>query len=251
MIPDKRGSVIIPSMVAFTERGTLVGEDVAVQMSHNAENSIYDTKRFIGRNFNDNSIQSGLRVNRWPFSIRQENDRIKIEVNCQGKKENYFPEQISALILKRLKETCEHNLGQEITEAVISVPAYFNDNQRVATKTAGKIAGLNVRRIVNEPTAAALAFGFGRSKFDKDKTILIYDLGGGTFDVSIVNISGNSFLVRATTGDSNLGGQDFTNRLRNHCIEDFKRVHGIDILNNKLALLRLTEACENVKRRLS
>lgn len=220
------------------------------QAARNPGNTVYDAKRLIGRKFQDTSVQSDMR--HWPFKvIRGSGDKPMIEVKFQGQTKKFHPEEISAMVLQKMKETAEAHLGHPVTDAVITVPAYFNDSQRQATKDAGAICGLNVLRIINEPTAAALAYGLD-SKQRGAKNILVYDMGGGTFDVSLLEIEDGIFEVKATAGDTHLGGEDFTNRILEHCIKEFERKHrGKDIRANQRALRRLQAECDAAKRTLS
>ncbi|MFN8930405.1 MAG: molecular chaperone DnaK, partial [Alphaproteobacteria bacterium] len=244
VIENAEGARTTPSMVAFTGDGErLVGHPAKRQAVTNPENTLFAIKRLIGRTFNDPTTQKDIKL--VPYKI------VKSEggdawVECRGEK--YSPSQISAFILQKMKETAENYLGEKVTDAVITVPAYFNDAQRQATKDAGKIAGLNVLRIINEPTAAALAYGFEK----KDgQTIAVYDLGGGTFDVSVLEIGDGVFEVKATNGDTFLGGEDFDMRILDYLADEFKKEQGIDLRKDKLALQRLKEAAEKAKIELS
>ena len=215
----------------------------------NPQNTVFDAKRLIGRRYNDSSIQQDLK--HWPFTVESNGGKPKICVEHKCEKKRFNPEEISSMVLVKMKEIAESYLGSKVTDAVITVPAYFNDSQRQATKDAGTIAGLNVLRIVNEPTAAALAYGLDK-KLKGEKNVLIFDLGGGTFDVSVLTIDeGSLFEVKSTTGDTHLGGEDFDNRLENHFIEEFKRKYKKDIRQNSRAVRRLRTACERAKRTLS
>lgn len=207
-----------------------------------------DAKRLIGRKFDDATVQSDIK--HWPFEVINVESKPKIQVVYKDEKKNFFPEEISSMILTKMKETAEAYLGKTVTNAVITVPAYFNDSQRQATKDAGTIAGLNVLRIINEPTAAAIAYGLDK-KASGERNVLIFDLGGGTFDVSILSIDDGIFEVKSTAGDTHLGGEDFDNRLVNHFVQEFKRKHKKDLSTNKRALRRLRTACERAKRTLS
>merc|ERR1719343_598210 len=216
----------------------------------NPTNTIFDAKRLIGRNFNDSSVQSDMK--HWPFKVTNVSAKPKLQVEYKSEEKNFTPEEISAMVLTKMKETAEAYLGQEVQDAVVTVPAYFNDSQRQATKDAGVIAGLNIIRIINEPTAAAIAYGLDKKKTgDKEANVLIFDIGGGTFDVSILSIEGGIFEVKSTAGDSHLGGEDFDNRMVDHFVNEFKRKHKKDISSNKRALRRLRTACERAKRTLS
>lgn len=215
----------------------------------NPKNTVFDAKRLIGRRFDDPKIQEDMK--HWPFRVVNDGGKPKIEVEYKGEVKRFAPEEISSMVLSKMKEIAEMYLGGKVNDAVITVPAYFNDSQRQATKDAGAIAGLNVLRIINEPTAAALAYGLDKN-LKGEKNVLIFDLGGGTFDVSILTIDeGSLFEVKSTAGDTHLGGEDFDNRLVNHFVEEFKRKHHKDLKGNIRALRRLRTACERAKRTLS
>lgn len=215
----------------------------------NPKNTVFDAKRLIGRRFDDQKIQEDMK--HWPFTVINDGGKPKIQVEFKGEMKKFAPEEISSMVLTKMREIAEIYLGSKVTDAVITVPAYFNDSQRQATKDAGSIAGLNVLRIINEPTAAALAYGLDKS-LKGEKNVLIFDLGGGTFDVSILTIDeGSLFEVKSTAGDTHLGGEDFDNRLVNHFTEEFKRKYKKDLQNNARALRRLRTACERAKRTLS
>ncbi|GIX66797.1 heat shock 70 kDa protein cognate 4 [Caerostris darwini] len=248
IIANDQGNRTTPSVVAFTESDRLIGEPAKNQIAKNPKNTVYDAKRLIGRKFNDPVVQSDLQ--RWPFTVIDEQGKPKIQIEYKNEKKTFFPEEISSMVLTKMKETAQNYLGKTVTDAVITVPAYFNDSQRQATKDAGKIAGLNVLRIINEPTAAAIAYGLDK-KGDNDRNVLIFDLGGGTFDVSILTISGGIFEVKATAGDTHLGGEDFDNRLVDYLVKEFKKKENKDVSDNERALRRLKIACENAKRTLS
>ncbi len=250
IIPNENGQMTTPSVVSFTPHERLIGEAAKNQITKNYKNTIYDAKRLIGRRFTDNSVQKDMQI--WPFIVEKDErtNRPIIKVEYKGQQKSFFAEEISAMILLKMKTIAEHYLGKKIKDAVITVPAYFNDSQRIATKDAGKIAGLNVLRIINEPTAAAIAYGLDQKNFH-DHKILIFDLGGGTFDISILNLDDNVFEVRATRGDTHLGGEDFDNILVKHCMKLFKDENGIDLTGNQKALRRLKLACEKAKRELS
>ncbi|GFO04678.1 heat-shock protein 70 [Plakobranchus ocellatus] len=249
IIANDQGNRTTPSYVAFTDTERLVGDPARNQAALNPANTIFDAKRLIGRKFNDSTVQSDMM--HWPFKVAQVDSRPKIKAEYKGEQKLFAPEEISSMVLSKMKETAEAYLGQNVRDAVITVPAYFNDAQRQATKDAGAIAGLNVLRIINEPTAAALAYGLDKGQRG-EKHVLIFDLGGGTFDVSILSIDeGSMFEVKATAGDTHLGGEDFDNRLVNHFVQEFKRKHHKDLSNNPRALRRLRTACERAKRTLS
>jgi L1 cell adhesion molecule like protein len=233
--------------VAFNERERLIGDAAKNQANINPTNTIFDAKRLIGRNFNDSSVQSDMR--HFPFKLVHQNNKPMFEVEFKGETKQFQPEEISAMILTKMKEVAESYLGQPVVDAVVTVPAYFNDSQRQATKDAGVIAGLNVIRIINEPTAAAMAYGLGEAS--DNKNVLIFDLGGGTFDVSLLNIDDGIYEVKATAGDTRLGGEDFDNRLVEHFTKEFKRKKKKDLSSNPRSLRRLRTACERAKRTLS
>ena len=243
VIENSEGALTTPSVVAFTESEKLIGKPAKRQAVTNPENTLYAVKRFIGRSFEDQTVQKDVSLS--PFKIIKGNNG-DAWVEAQGEK--YSPSQISAFILQKMKETAESYTGETITQAVITVPAYFNDAQRQATKDAGKIAGLEVLRIINEPTAAALAYGLDKKQ---SGTIVVYDLGGGTFDVSILEVGDGVFEVKSTNGDTHLGGEDFDIRIIDFLASEFKKEQGIDLKNDKLALQRLKEAAEKAKIELS
>jgi L1 cell adhesion molecule like protein len=251
IIANEQGNRTMPSYVAFNETERLIGEAAKNQSAVNASNTIFDAKRLIGRKINDPKVQSDIK--QWPFTVKgDENSKPTIEVEVKGETKTFHPEEISSMILGKMKEIAESYLGSEVKDAVVTVPAYFNDSQRQATKDAGTIAGLNILRIINEPTAAAIAYGMDKkNSSDSEKNILIFDLGGGTFDVSLLSIDDGIFEVKATAGDTHLGGEDFDNRLVNHFIKEFKKKHKKDITDNKRSLRRLRTACERAKRTLS
>jgi len=243
VIQNSEGGRTTPSIVAFTSKGErLVGQPAKNQTATNPENTIFSVKRFMGRRFSEVGDEMKL----VPYKVTEQGDDVRIEAG--GKK--YSPPEISAFILQKMKKTAEDYLGETVSEAVITVPAYFNDAQRQATKDAGRIAGLDVKRIINEPTAAALAFGFNKDQ-KKDKTIVVYDLGGGTFDVSILELGDGVFEVKATNGDTHLGGDDFDRRIQEWLITEFKNDTGIDLGKDRLALQRLREESEKAKIALS
>ena len=249
IIANDQGNRTTPSYVAFTDVERLIGEAAKNQATLNPNNTIFDAKRLIGRSFDDPTVQSDRK--NWPFQVINESGRPKFRVQSKETWKTFTPEEISSMVLTKMKETAEAYLGQTIKDAVITVPAYFNDSQRQATKDAGMIAGLNVKRIINEPTAAALAYGLDKN-LSGEKNVLIFDLGGGTFDVSILTIDdGSLFGVRSTAGDTHLGGEDIDNRMVNHFVEEFKRKYKKDLKGNSRALRRLRTACERAKRSLS
>ena len=249
IIANDQGNRTTPSYVAFNDNERLIGDSAKNQAAVNAENTVFDAKRLIGRKFNDSSVQNDSKL--WPFNISKgDNDKCLINAKYQGLDKTFQPEEISAMILGKMKEIAEGYLGEEVKDAVITVPAYFNDSQRQATKDAGVIAGLNVLRIINEPTAAAIAYGLDKNS-KLEQNVLIFDLGGGTFDVSLLTIDDGVFEVKATAGDTHLGGEDFDSRLVNHFISEFKRKNKKDITSSKRALRRLRTACEKSKRTLS
>jgi len=251
IIANDQGNRTTPSYVGFNDAERLIGDSAKNQVSLNPENTVFDAKRLIGRKYQDETVQDDMR--HWPFEVIDEETKPKIKVQYKGEEKIFAPEEISSMILTKMKETAEDFLGQYVTDAVITVPAYFNDAQRQATKDAGAIAGLNVFRILNEPTAAAIAYGLDVKNVlkDKNKNILIFDLGGGTFDVSIMTLEDGVFQVKATSGDTHLGGEDFDNRMVDHFIKEFKRKFKKDISGNKRAVRRLRTACERAKRTLS
>jgi heat shock 70kDa protein 1/2/6/8 len=250
IIANDQGNRTTPSYVAFTPDEQLVGDPAKNQTASNATNTIYDAKRLIGRPIDDPVIQSDLGL--WPFKVVQEenSNRPLFQVEYLGKQQRYSPEQISAMVLSKLKQTASSYLGTEVTKAVITVPAYFNDAQRQATKDAGKIAGLEVLRIINEPTAAALAYGLDKLE-QSGINILIFDCGGGTHDITLLRLEKGLFEVIATSGNPHLGGEDFDNALVKWCLTDFKRRHKVDASHSPKAVRRLRTACERAKRILS
>ena len=248
IIANNQGNRTTPSYVAFNDTERLIGDAAKSQVSMNHANTVFDAKRLIGRKFDDPVIQADMKY--WPFKVINEAGRPKIEVEYKGESKTFYPEEISSMVLLKMKETAEDYLGKKVSDAVVTVPAYFNDAQRQATKDAGIISGLNVIRIINEPTAAAIAYGLDK-KVAGERSVLIFDLGGGTFDVSILAIEDGVFEVRSTAGDTHLGGEDFDNRMVKHFVEEFKRKHKKDISSSKRALRRLRTACETAKRTLS
>lgn len=249
IIANDQGNRTTPSYVAFTETERLIGDAAKNQVAMNPTNTVFDAKRLIGRKFDDPKIQDDIK--HWPFTVLSENGKPKIVAEFKGERKRFAPEEISSMVLTKMKETAEAYLGESVHDAVITVPAYFNNAQREATKDAGIIAGLNVLRIVNEPTAAALAYGLDKN-LKNERNVLIFDLGGGTFDVSILTIDeGSLFEVRSTAGDTHLGGEDFDNRLVTHLADEFKRKYKKDLTTNARSLRRLRTAAERAKRTLS
>ncbi|NXP55995.1 HSP70 protein, partial [Heliornis fulica] len=250
IIANDQGNRTTPSYVAFTDTERLIGDAAKNQVAMNPTNTIFDAKRLIGRKYEDPTVQSDMK--HWPFRVVNEGGKPKVQVEYKGEMKTFFPEEISSMVLTKMKEIAEAYLGRKVQNAVITVPAYFNDSQRQATKDAGTITGLNVMRIINEPTAAAIAYGLDKKGTRAgEKNVLIFDLGGGTFDVSILTIEDGIFEVKSTAGDTHLGGEDFDNRMVNHFVEEFKRKHKRDIAGNKRAVRRLRTACERAKRTLS
>jgi heat shock protein 1/8 len=248
IIANDQGNRTTPSYVAFTETERLIGDAAKNQVAMNPSNTVFDAKRLIGRRFDDTAVQADMK--HWPFDVVSDGGKPKIQVEHKGENKTFFPEEISSMVLTKMKEIAEAYLGKPVANAVVTVPAYFNDSQRQATKDAGTIAGLNVLRIINEPTAAAIAYGLDK-KGVGERNVLIFDLGGGTFDVSILTIEEGIFEVKSTAGDTHLGGEDFDNRMVNHFLLEFKRKHKKDLTSNKRALRRLRTACERAKRTLS
>jgi len=249
IIANDQGNRTTPSYVAFTNTERLIGDAAKNQTAMNPENTIFDAKRLIGRRFADATVQSDMK--HWPFTVvEKEGGKPFLRVMYKDEQKDFSPEEISSMVLTKMKETAEAFLGQEVKNAVVTVPAYFNDGQRQATKDAGTICGLNVLRIINEPTAAAIAYGLDKAA-KREQNILIFDLGGGTFDVSLLTIEEGIFEVKATAGDTHLGGEDFDNRMVDHFVQEFKRKHKKDMSDNSRALRRLRTACERAKRTLS
>ena len=244
VIANQEGNRTTPSIVAISENGErLVGQVAKRQAITNSENTVYAVKRLIGRKYTSKEVQQDIKV--IPYKITEASN-ADAQVTVRGK--NYSPAEISAMILTKMKQTAEDYLGEKVTDAVITVPAYFNDSQRQATKDAGKVAGLNVLRIINEPTAAALAYGLDKKK---DEKVAVFDLGGGTFDISILELGDGVFEVKSTNGDTHLGGEDFDPRVMDYLVAEFKKDQGIDLRNDKMALQRLKEAAEKAKMELS
>jgi len=247
IIPNDQGNRITPSYVAFTPTERLVGDAAKHQVASNPQNTVYDAKRMIGRRYSDKVVQKDIKL--WPFEVVNKDSKPYVKVQYQGAERTFAPEEISAMVLTKMKHVAEAYLGKSVTHAVVTVPAYFDDGQRGATKDAGVIAGMTVLRIINEPTAAAIAYGL--DKKHKDTNIIVYDLGGGTFDVSLLTLDEGVFEVVATNGDTHLGGQDFDERVMNHFIKVFKRKNKIDIRNNDRAIAKLRREVEKAKRALS
>ncbi len=248
IIANDQGNRTTPSYVSFTDTERLIGDGAKNQCSMNPENTVYDAKRLIGRKFDDTTLQSDIK--QLPYKVNDNgNNKPVIEVSYKGENKTFHPEEISSMVLIKMKETAESYIGEPVTDAVITVPAYFNDEQRQATKDAGNIAGLNVLRIINEPTSAAIAYGL--DNVSSERKVLIYDLGGGTFDVSLLCIEDGIFEVKATSGNTHLGGEDFDNLLVKHFTQEFKQKHKLDISENKRSIRRLRTACERAKRTLS
>ncbi|XP_031485420.1 heat shock cognate 70 kDa protein-like isoform X1 [Nymphaea colorata] len=251
IIANEQGNRTTPSYVSFTKTERLIGEAAKANLVRTPSNTVFDAKRLIGRKFSDETVQSDIRL--WPFKvIAGSGDRPVIVVEYKGEEKRFVAEEISSMVLNKMREIVEAYLGTKVVNAVVTVPAYFNDSQRQATKDAGTIAGLNVMRIINEPTAAAIAYGFDKNVGSRGKkNILVFDLGGGTFDVSILTMEKGTFEVKATGGDTHLGGEDFDNRMVDYFVEQIKRKHKKDISTNHKALRSLRLHCEKAKRVLS
>lgn len=248
IIANDQGNRTTPSYVAFNETERLIGDAAKNQVAMNAANTVFDAKRLIGRKFTDTVVRDDMK--HWPFTVVEgPGGKPLIQVTYKGEVKRFAAEEISSMVLMKMKEIAEAYLGREVKNAVITVPAYFNDSQRQATKDAGAISGLNVLRIINEPTAAAIAYGL--DKKGREKNVLIFDLGGGTFDVSLLTIEEGIFEVKATAGDTHLGGEDFDNRMVEYFVQEFKRKFRKDLSDNQRALRRLRTACERAKRTLS
>ncbi|KAI0928673.1 Homospermidine synthase 1 [Taiwanofungus camphoratus] len=248
IIANDQGNRTTPSYVSFSDNERLIGDAAKNQVAMNPHNTVFDAKRLIGRKFSDAEVQSDIK--HFPFTVFDKGGKPYIRVVYRGEDKEFSPEEISSMVLLKMKETAESYLGNTVNNAVVTVPAYFNDSQRQATKDAGTISGLNVLRIINEPTAAAIAYGLDK-KTTGERNVLIFDLGGGTFDVSLLTIEEGIFEVKATAGDTHLGGEDFDNRLVNHFVQEFKRKNKKDLSSNPRALRRLRTACERAKRTLS
>lgn len=253
IVANDQGNRTTPSYVAFTDNERLIGDSAKNQVAINPTNTVFDAKRLIGRRYSDSSVQQDMKLFSYKV-IQKDGDKPYIQVKYKGETKLFTPEEISAMVLTKMKEVAESYLGKAVKTAVITVPAYFNDSQRSATKDAGTIAGLNVSRIINEPTAAAIAYGLDRKsgrQSHKERNVLIFDLGGGTFDVSLLTIEDGIFEVKATAGDTHLGGEDFDNRMVNHFLNEFKRKNKKDLSGSARSLRRLRTACERAKRTLS
>ncbi|RNE99409.1 glucose-regulated protein 78 [Trypanosoma rangeli] len=247
IIPNEMGNRITPSVVAFTDTERLIGDGAKNQLPQNPHNTIYAIKRLIGRKYSDSTVQKDKKLLSYEV-VADKDGKPKVQVEVSGKKKQFTPEEVSAMVLQKMKEIAETYLGEKVKNAVVTVPAYFNDAQRQSTKDAGTIAGLNVVRIINEPTAAAIAYGLNKAG---EKNILVFDLGGGTFDVSLLTIDEGFFEVVATNGDTHLGGEDFDNNMMRYFVDMLKKKKGVDIGKDQKALARLRKACEAAKRQLS
>lgn len=247
ILANEQGNRITPSYVAFTDDERLIGDAAKNQVAANPRNTVFDIKRLIGLKFNDDTVQKDIQ--HLPYKIVNKEGKPAVEVTVKGEEKVFSPEEISGMILGKMKQIAEDYLGKKVTHAVVTVPAYFNDAQRQATKDAGTIAGLNVLRIVNEPTAAAIAYGL--DKTEDEHQIIVYDLGGGTFDVSLLSIENGVFEVQATAGDTHLGGEDFDYKIVRHFVKLFKKKHGVDVTDNKKAMAKLKREAEKAKRSLS
>lgn len=249
IIANEQGNRITPSMVAFTQDERLIGDAAKNQAAMNPTNTIYDAKRLIGRRFDETVVQADRML--WPFKVVDDgHNKPQIRVECKGEERSFYPEEVSSMVLIKMKQIAEEFLGEQVTDAVITVPAYFGDAQRQATKDAGHIAGLNVLRIINEPTAASLAYGLDARK-GKEQKVLIFDLGGGTFDCTVLSIDEGIFEVIATHGHAHLGGEDFDNNLVAHFVKEFERKYRKDLTTSPRAIKRLKLACERAKKTLS
>lgn len=250
IVANELGNRITPSWVAFTQDGeTLIGDSAKNQVGDNPSNTLYDVKRILGRGFSDDTVKKDVKG--FPFAVKEKDGKPHIHVEAGGKKKSFAPEEVSAMILSYMKKVAEDFLGKKVSKAVVTVPAYFNDAQRQATKNAGRIAGLDILRIINEPTAAAIAYGL--DKGGTMKNILVFDLGGGTFDVSLLTVNNGVFEVLATNGDTHLGGEDFDKRLTAHLAKLFEKKTGLklDPAKDKSGVARLRREVENAKRTLS
>ncbi|XP_058728029.1 heat shock cognate 70 kDa protein-like [Vicia villosa] len=251
IIHNDQGNKTTPSFVAFTKNQRLIGDAAKNQASANPQNTVFDAKRLIGRKFSDPIVQDDILL--WPFKVvAGVGDRPMITVKYEDQEKQLYAEEVSSMVLTKMREIAEKYLESPVKDAVVTVPAYFNDAQRKATIDAGVIAGLNVMRVMNEPTAAAVAYGLDkRTDYDGERNIFVFDLGGGTFDVSLLTIKGDVFKVKATAGNTHLGGEDFDNRMVNYFVQEFNRKNKVDICGNSKALRRLRTACERAKRSLS
>merc|ERR1711871_490339 len=248
ILQNDQGNRIPPSVVAFTKEGRLVGEAAKNQAALDPSNTVYDAKRLIGRNFYDETVQADMK--HWPFEIKNKDGKPVIQVEVEGKPKEFAAEEVSSMILAKMRKIAEGYLGTSVNNAVITCPAYFNDQQRASTKDAGQIASLKVLRVINEPTAAALAYGLDK-KEQEESNILVFDLGGGTFDVTVLTIEKGVFEVASTNGDTHLGGEDFDQRVMDHLIKMFNRKHKKDCSTDKRALQKLKKEAERAKRALS
>ena len=249
IIPNDQGERTTPSYVSFNENERLIGAAAKNAASQNVKNTVFDAKRLIGQSFSSPVVQQEAK--HMPYSIVDKSGKPAIEVSYLNETKQFYPEEVSAMVLARLKETAESFLGHDVKDAVVTVPAYFNDAQRQATKDAGTIAGLNVLRIINEPTAAAIAYGLDKAKGEKEKRVLIFDCGGGTHDVSVLSIDEGIFEVKSTAGDTHLGGEDIDHILVEHCAKEFNRKNRCTVEDNPRSMRRLKTACERAKRTLS
>jgi len=247
IIANEQGNRITPSYVAFTDSERLIGDAAKNQVASNPTNTVYDAKRLIGRKYSDRTVKKDMKL--WPFEVINKNSKPYIVVTHKGQKKQYAAEEISAMVLQKMKQIAEDFLGHKVTHAVVTVPAYFDDAQRQSTKDAGTISGMTIMRIINEPTAAAIAYGLDKN--NKETNILVYDLGGGTFDVSLLTLDEGVFEVIATNGDTHLGGEDFDQRVIEFFVKQFKRKHKIDVKSNARALAKLRKEVEKAKRALS
>lgn len=250
IVPNENGNLVTPSYVSFNSQEKLVGDSAKNQCNMNPENTIFECKRFMGKSYKEASSQTEF-MKTLPYKVVEKNSNPYFSVEYMGERKEFCPEQISAFILDKMKTVAEDYLGNGVTKAVVTVPAYFNDEQRKCTKEAGALAGLDVIRIINEPTAAAMAYGFHKTQDDVERHILVFDCGGGTHDVSLLSLDGGFFEVKATSGNSFLGGADIDNRLVQHFCQEFKKKYRLDVSNNMRALRRLRTSCEKVKKTLS
>ncbi|EKG12768.1 Heat shock protein Hsp70 [Macrophomina phaseolina MS6] len=249
IIVNDQGNRITPSWVAFTDEERLIGDAAKNQFSSNPARTIFDIKRLIGRKYNEKDVQNDIK--HFPFKVVNKGGQPRVQVEVKGEEKTFTPEEVSAMVLSKMKDVAEQYLGEPVQNAVVTVPAYFNDAQRAATKDAGTIAGLNVLRVVNEPTAAALAYGLDKKDDKTERQIIVYDLGGGTFDVSILTVDEGVFEVQATAGDTHLGGEDFDNRVIDYFTKQYNKKHGVDISKNPKTMGKLKREVEKAKRTLS